>query len=716
MTDRSTLVLADLTSWEGWVHLAGALRTRGFDVVRLTGNPQTRRQRMRLMLERSVFSETHTVLGETSDAIDVRPLFGWLHRAVDIQMVDAVGAVLIGTPEWERAPQLRRVHAPGLDESAAYDKWAYTQLAQQHGIAVPASREINKALPDAAWVVKGRFGSGGERVSMADDLGQVRSALDRWGISDQQAFVQERIAGDLWNVGGVASRGDVLAAGVYRAYASPHDPQGPPVAVQPVERPDMMAATRELVHALGYHGPFAVDFIDDGTPYLLDFNPRFFGTWAALQSAGVDLLGAYLSILGRPWQSTQSPLESTIMPTSVVDVRGISQSWQRAREFTARTGPIIGGRASMVVTAHAMSHALGTSGDKPVVTIAYSQPWLAAIQFAAALRHRGIRVNRATVAPQTRLQKARVAAESLAFDHSHLVVHDDGRDVIVTRPELLVDDASDVQMTEGVLRFMLSTDAWRATRVGHHVADKVDERVLCDKAMLHHWAVERGINVPRQWQAFESPDRWPVIAKPVTGYGGIGVMECHDPVRLDQARQSQQVVVQEILPGPQINVGGVARDGEILLAIPYLPLPPRNHPTGPPVAIDVIESDEALEITETLISALEYTGPFCLDLMRDADGHLALLDLNGRIFGSWSGLQRAGADVIGAYLHSLDLAPAPQPTGISAGTRVTVDFDPSASLWQSWRGLTMDMRAVSGYRGIPGTVAKLGATWAHGDG
>ena len=113
MTPR-TVVLADLSSWEAWLHLAGALRREGFDVVRFTRADLGRTQRVLVGMERLVFTQTHPVLRFAGADVDVSPLFAWLDRSADVQMVDAIGAVLTGTGQWDASRRLHRVHVPGI--------------------------------------------------------------------------------------------------------------------------------------------------------------------------------------------------------------------------------------------------------------------------------------------------------------------------------------------------------------------------------------------------------------------------------------------------------------------------------------------------------------------------------------------------------------------------------------------------------------------------
>lgn len=54
---------------------------------------------------------------------------------------------------------------------------------------------------------------------------------------------------------------------------------------------------------------------------MVDFNPRIFGGWLQLQSAGVDFVGAYLSTLGL----AEEPAFSPLLPDTQFNVRLIAR-------------------------------------------------------------------------------------------------------------------------------------------------------------------------------------------------------------------------------------------------------------------------------------------------------------------------------------------------------------------------------------------------------
>jgi len=274
-----------------------------------------------------------------------------------------------------------------------------------------------------------------------------------------------------------------------------------------------------------------------------------------------------------------------------------------------------------------------------------------------------------------------------------------------------------VQMTERVLAAIAPTSAWQDNPHLHHVPPNVDEALLYDKDLFVRWAGERGLPVPRQCGLGEQPATFPVIVKPVTGYGGVGVTVCHSAEELAAAivdLGDKQAVVQEFLPGRQVNVGGVAHEGRVLLAAPYEPLASRSHPTGPPVALRTVDAPEAVDVASAAMRALEYTGPFCLDVVAGADGRMRIVDLNARVFGSWTGLQRAELDLVGAYLYTLGLGEMPAVRTVRAGDEYDVDADPHDRLSSSLPRVMSDMVAVVGVRGVLCQSAQIVAKHSRG--
>ena len=67
--------------------------------------------------------------------------------------------------------------------------------------------------------------------------------------------------------------------------------------IRTLQRPDLIESVAAYVARTRYTGAICVDFISADEGYLIDVNPRFFGSWAALQAAGLPLLETYVDHL-----------------------------------------------------------------------------------------------------------------------------------------------------------------------------------------------------------------------------------------------------------------------------------------------------------------------------------------------------------------------------------------------------------------------------------
>lgn len=343
---RPAILLADMTSWETFIHLAGALRSRGVRVVRVTGRQHSLTQRGRVGLERAVFDRTEAVLRDPDESA-ISALLPWLRQVADVQMVDAIGASVTGSAAWEQQVHLHR--CSGLPDTVLYDKVAYSRVALAAGVPVSELAALDQELPAGQLLLKARVGSGGQFVKLIDSEDDIDRALQVWGLAPAQVFLQRAVHGQPWAVGGVARRGEVLVSASYETLGSPDDPYGPAVHIRIEPHPEALRVAQLVVGALDYSGPFAMDFIDDGIPHLIDFNPRFFGSWALLQAAGVDLLGAYLATLGMSWSGPGPQVRTSWQRVSTRGQPGVAGAWRRTRDLTSALHPVIGTRATAVI-------------------------------------------------------------------------------------------------------------------------------------------------------------------------------------------------------------------------------------------------------------------------------------------------------------------------------------------------------------------------------
>jgi hypothetical protein len=365
------------------------------------------------------------------------------------------------------------------------------------------------------------------------------------------------------------------------------------------------------------------------------------------------------------------------------------------------------------VTVHAVDERVPAGTAR--VLFADVEPWEAFAQFAAALRRRGIRVERLTAADRSVVRRVNDLLQRPVYDRISPVLRfsPDGEleagDVTAHLPAGLAGwEAVDV----------VAAPLAGAPGLPPRTGDPATDELLYDKLAMTRFAAARGVPVPRSWPAEEpAPVPPPFLVKPRLGSGGQGIELLPDEVAAGRLRLTAprgRLLCQEQAPGELVHVGGVARDGEVLQAACYRAVGSPYAAFGPSAEVLTVDEPAATGATKTLLGSLRYTGAFCLDFVRDADGRPLLIDVNPRIFGSWAALQAAGLDLVGAYLFARGLS-AERPAGsVPAGRRLAVlppDTAPAGrgSLAAHLAGIARAARLLGGRWALSATCRVLAA-------
>ena len=245
------------------------------------------------------------------------------------------------------------VCSPDLVERAT-SKTALSELAEAAGLDVPPTRVLTRADVEAAQIafpavvkpsrsdVEGADGSlvhtGARRVENARAL---RDAIAQLGGNEWLA--QPYVSGELVAVAGVAWEGAVVAE-IHQLSRRiwPPDCGGSSYAATIEPDAERSRKVRRLVANLGWSGIFQVQLLRRGTEeFLIDFNPRFYGTLALALAAGVNLPAVWVDLL--------RGVEISPPPTYRVGVRFRAQ-WKdvRALATTARAGGLGEATAGLV--------------------------------------------------------------------------------------------------------------------------------------------------------------------------------------------------------------------------------------------------------------------------------------------------------------------------------------------------------------------------------
>ena len=184
----------------------------------------------------------------------------------------------------------------------AHNKDRWEKIARRLSIPVPSSysqtelgqgKTVVRDLPFPV-IVKPKQGGGAwgiRETASARELEQWLAAPHWTGKPWDQFFVQQKIAGPTHCVAMLFNRGRLRAKVTYeqlRDYPSTGGQATLRVSIRSEKAEQFL---ERLLQELGWHGPCQADFIidsQDGTPYLIDLNPRLWGSLAQAIASGVD--------------------------------------------------------------------------------------------------------------------------------------------------------------------------------------------------------------------------------------------------------------------------------------------------------------------------------------------------------------------------------------------------------------------------------------------
>ena len=241
-----------------------------------------------------------------------------LPRADDADYVEAVfdavsrhGVdILVPTVDEELQPLARErgrleglgVHLLAAPESAlrlCLDKWALV-CALAGEVPVPRTSLLDDRLDlaelEPPLVVKPRSGRGGEGISFHAEVAELAGRC-----RDGSWIAQEELPGAEYSIDVLVSQAGEAVAAVPRERLKVDS--GVAVTARTVRDPELEELGRRAALAAGLRGPANVQFRRDrdGTPRLLEINPRFPGTLAITVASGVNLPDlAIADLLGSP--------------------------------------------------------------------------------------------------------------------------------------------------------------------------------------------------------------------------------------------------------------------------------------------------------------------------------------------------------------------------------------------------------------------------------
>lgn len=297
--------------------------------------------------------------------------------------------------------------------------------------------------------------------------------------------------------------------------------------------------------------------------------------------------------------------------------------------------------------------------------------WQPGVDFGAALRRRGHRVVRCTsTSANDRLQERWATCSDVVLPAA---IGPDGALDDRALAALESPDLLDWQAAEPCEMWLCQSGLEQRLLPYTRSAPLAPDEII-DKSRLCSYLDDCGIAVPAFWDRLQDvPDgeSGPFILKPRSGAGGVGIQVLED---LAAARRDDygDVQVQRFHPGPALDSAGVAREGEVVQLLTYRNTVNPRAPFSAAYGITSTDDPQLANVTRRVVAALGLTGPFALDAVADVDGQPLVIDVNVRIYGSWTACQALGLDVIGAYEYAMGLGPRPPAVIVPAGRQAEI--------------------------------------------
>ncbi|MFH1924721.1 MAG: ATP-grasp domain-containing protein, partial [Planctomycetota bacterium] len=187
--------------------------------------------------------------------------------------------------------------------SRTHDKGQLATLAEKMGITIPRTRQfasaddLYRAIPEIELPVflKVREGAGGvglKKCNTPEELtGTFKEFVEGYDLKPEEyPLVQEFVEGDDYCVTALFDQGTPVASMTYHNVRAFPRGTGAGALRETVRLPEAEQAAERLLTELGWHGMAELDFrvAADGTAYLIELNPRFFGGLSQAIAANVD--------------------------------------------------------------------------------------------------------------------------------------------------------------------------------------------------------------------------------------------------------------------------------------------------------------------------------------------------------------------------------------------------------------------------------------------
>ena len=185
-------------------------------------------------------------------------------------------------------------------------------------------------------------------------------------------------------------------------------------------------------------------------------------------------------------------------------------------------------------------------------------------------------------------------------------------------------------------------------------------KIVNNKWTLAQFMQEHGVSGPPTILAtldetYEQRTRelqFPVLAKPVTAWGGDGIQYFETLAELQMATEKvgyerfrDRYIIQSLLQGYVIGLNILCREGRLLAYTMQRGFIPNTRKWAAAAAIRFIHQDGLLKVAQKLLTALHWSGFSNLDMFFDtSDNQVKILEVNSRFWGSLRGSYGAGVN------------------------------------------------------------------------
>ena len=234
------------------------------------------------------------------------------------------------------------------------DKAAVSALAKTLGVPVPESFERQPEEPDEAFfsrvplpcAVKPHCGesfglTASQRYRICRTKDELRAAFHHFkALTNEDPIVQEYLPGAAYGCSVLAKDGAVYRSLCHRRVREYPVSGGPSSCCESVSRSDLLAFSEALVRKTGFTGPAMFEFkcAADGSPRLLEVNPRVWGTFPLTRAAKTDFAYSWFCLaagLSLPEEVPAQHVKMAYYPADFAAGLGYLKAGQPGRFFAA---------------------------------------------------------------------------------------------------------------------------------------------------------------------------------------------------------------------------------------------------------------------------------------------------------------------------------------------------------------------------------------------